>query len=36
MYPGEDAISYPEKGVYGFYAKLAGTVPMGVAVQSSN
>lgn len=36
VYPGEDAVSDPEKGVYRFYAKLAGTVPMGAAVQSSN
>lgn len=36
VYPGEDAISDPEKGVYRYYTKLAGSVPMGAAVQSSN
>ena len=36
VYPRADAVSDPKKGVYGLYAKLAGTVPMGAAVQRSN
>lgn len=36
VYPGKDAVSDPDKGVYRLYAKLAGTVPIGAAVQSSN
>lgn len=36
VYPRADAVSDPEKGVYRLYAKLAGTVPMGAAVQHEN
>lgn len=36
VYPREEVISHPVRGVYRLYAKLAGTVPMGAAVQSSN
>ncbi|MBL9186618.1 MAG: hypothetical protein JNK23_03985 [Opitutaceae bacterium] len=36
VYPREDAVSDPEKGIYRLYAKLAGTVPMGAAVQHEN
>ena len=36
VYPRPDAVNNPEKGVYRLYAKLAGTVPLGAAVQQSN
>ena len=36
VYPGKDAVSDPEKGVYRLYAKLAGAVPLGAAVQHEN
>ncbi|MEN9401365.1 MAG: hypothetical protein RL091_68 [Verrucomicrobiota bacterium] len=36
VYPRADAVSDPERGVYRLYAKLAGTVPMGAAVQQEN
>jgi hypothetical protein len=36
VYPREEAISHPTRGVYRLYAKLAGQVPLGAAVQSSN
>lgn len=36
VYPREDAVSDPKSGVYRLYAKLAGTVPMGAAVQHEN
>lgn len=36
VYPREDAVSDPKRGVYRLYSKLAGTVPLGAAVQSSN
>lgn len=36
VYPRPDAVNNPERGVYRLYAKLAGTVPMGAAVQQSN
>lgn len=36
VYPREDAISHPTKGVYRFYPKLAGIVPLGAAVQITN
>ncbi len=36
VYPRPDAVNNPEKGVYRLYTKLAGTVPMGAAVQQSN
>lgn len=36
VYPRKDAVSDPDKGVYRLYAKLAGTVPLGAAVQQSN
>jgi hypothetical protein len=36
VYPREDVLSDPEKGAYRLYAKLAGTVPLGAAVQRSN
>lgn len=36
VYPRVDAVSNPKTGVYRLYAKLAGTVPMGAAVQQSN
>jgi hypothetical protein len=36
VYPRADAINDPERGVYRLYPKLAGTVPMGAAVQQSN
>lgn len=34
VYPGQSALSDPQKGIYRFYAPLAGTVPLGAAVQS--
>lgn len=36
VYPRPDAINDPERGVVRLYAKLAGTVPLGAAVQQSN
>ena len=36
VYPFEDALSNPKAGVYRLYAKLAGTVPLGAAVQHEN
>lgn len=36
VYPRPDAVNDPVKGVYRLYAKLAGTVPLGAAVQQSN
>ncbi len=36
VYPRPDAVSDPENGIYRLYAKLAGTVPLGAAVQSEN
>ncbi|MBP7141433.1 MAG: hypothetical protein KBA71_05955 [Opitutaceae bacterium] len=37
VYPGvSPSLKDPQKGVYRLYAKLAGTVPMGAAVQSTN
>lgn len=36
VYPRPDAVSNPEKGIYRLYTKLAGTVPLGAAVQRSN
>ena len=36
VYPREETISHPERGVYRLYAKMAGHVPLGAAVQSSN
>ncbi len=36
VYPRADAVSDPETGIYRLYAKLAGTVPLGAAVQSEN
>ena len=36
VYPRPDAVNHPEKGIYRLYAKLAGTVPLGAAVQQSN
>lgn len=36
VYPRPDAINDPVKGVYRFYKKLAGIVPLGAAVQQSN
>jgi hypothetical protein len=36
VYPRADALSHPEKGVYRLYARLAGTVPLGGAVQHEN
>lgn len=36
VYPREDAVSDPKTGVYRLYAKLAGTVPLGAAVQKEN
>ncbi len=36
VYPLPDAINDPERGVVRLYAKLAGIVPMGAAVQQSN
>lgn len=34
VYPRPDAVSDPVRGVYRFYPKLAGVVPLGAAVQS--
>jgi len=36
VYPREDAVSDPKIGIYRLYTKLAGTVPMGAAVQVEN
>ncbi len=36
VYPREEAVSHPERGVYRLYAKMAGHVPLGAAVQSEN
>lgn len=36
VYPRMDSLSDPKTGVYRLYQKLAGTVPMGAAVQVSN
>ena len=36
VYPRADLVSDPERGVYRLYAKLAGTVPLGAAVQQEN
>lgn len=36
VYPRPDAVNDPETGIYRLYAKLAGTVPLGAAVQSEN
>lgn len=36
VYPRPDAINDPERGVVRLYAKLAGIVPLGAAVQQSN
>ena len=36
LYPRESNLSDPETGVYRLYQKLAGTVPMGSAVQKEN
>lgn len=36
VYPRPEAISDPVKGVYRLYKKMAGKVPLGAAVQSSN
>lgn len=34
VYPGTSSLSDPQKGIYRFYAPLAGLVPLGAAVQS--
>lgn len=36
VYPREDAVNHPTKGIYRFYPKLAGIVPLGTAVQVTN
>ena len=36
VYPRPDAINNPVTGIYRLYTKLAGTVPLGAAVQQSN
>ena len=36
VYPRPDAVNDPVRGVYRLYAKLAGIVPLGAAVQSEN
>ncbi len=36
VYPRPDPVSDPETGIYRLYAKLAGTVPLGAAVQPEN
>lgn len=36
VYPRVDAVSDPKKGIYRYYAKMAGTVPLGAAVQQEN
>jgi len=36
LYPREDAINHPQTGIYRLYPKMAGKVPLGTAVQSSN
>lgn len=36
VYPREDAVNHPTQGIYRFYPKLAGIVPLGTAVQMTN
>jgi hypothetical protein len=36
VYPRPDAVNDPVRGIYRLYAKLAGTVPLGAAVQQEN
>jgi len=36
VYPRESPLSDPQTGIYRLYGKLAGTVPMGAAVQVEN
>lgn len=36
VYPREEAVSHPERGVYRLYTKMAGHVPLGAAVQHEN
>lgn len=36
VYPRPDAVNDPKRGIYRLYAKMAGQVPLGAAVQPSN